>query len=984
MALNWIVPARRVIIANDWESYKGVAHGWYNQINEHKGTLASWYAPLAGEGVDLESGIENALEAVSRWMRTYFKGVEAEGTTTESTPPSGDEDDPGVPTALGEEEVTTVVAPPLFAPRLWKGPLRVLLEPADQAAPAEGTTGETATPGALMLNEKNIAVRLTDRREVDDPEALFLPGDVLEFPIFRIMERAGVTQFQNANFNRRGSFFLGTSVCDSQDQSPGSLRLHDNMMAMRFQLILNAGRGAYYSQDPVFNPGQFADEVNHATLCDQAVYARGIIYGGTLLDPLNLIEADRGDDPLRYWLRTNQWGSGAYFPFRNSLMHFPQPHGQHRLTWAWSCSPSAKALAFYMVNHQGGSSCGWGGVNQQSWNQEPDSNPMVQRSEIDSFWYIPVTQIRDRLMNRYGVSSMRELQERAVRNMFPQGGGTRVVAGSDDEELVGEDATAMTEDGDEVLPGVEQTEEAETEPEEDQAVAAAQDWDTLLPSGEEVQIPSEYLWEQHVWSAVAINGHEYSIVCVWPHERLVAEAPTAEGPPVTSLISAYNPLTGESYFIRPEDREPEPEQVDGEPVPEPEADGEGEETETPPGGEETREPTPPTDETPAADETPTEESGCDFYLFEAAGNLYRTGLGGENYINAFFPRPFKWQRKASFCIRRTRQNRADFFYIGEEEHIRSSRRLLSIVRFREADIREIYQNPGSYRPISFYSSQDRVPPGAGSGTPIDEQVNNDWYPNRAVPFPTMEEALQHDVYLFISTVRSNMSTAVTRLNGLLSGGGRGGLSASAQAQVNALRNFRQQVTNTRTVMQNQRQAAVRTAEGRVQRLQQRLERARRPTTGAAFERAAMQQQAELDRVIADETRLERELREAEAAFQTARQGAPTFPQLSDMPGSSARDRQAEFRRRRGAWTSRRDAAQTRVSTARTAHRTARSRVRQLRGQSNERALRQARRDLDRANTAARSPVTVREAENEVYASYARKIRAVINALRSGS
>ncbi|MBL4684771.1 MAG: hypothetical protein JKY37_09300, partial [Nannocystaceae bacterium] len=61
MALNWIVPARRLVVATDKVTYREVLDGWVQQLREHRDTLLGWYSALADDGVDLSAGFDRAL-----------------------------------------------------------------------------------------------------------------------------------------------------------------------------------------------------------------------------------------------------------------------------------------------------------------------------------------------------------------------------------------------------------------------------------------------------------------------------------------------------------------------------------------------------------------------------------------------------------------------------------------------------------------------------------------------------------------------------------------------------------------------------------------------------------------------------------------------------------------------------------------------------------------------------------------------------------
>ncbi|OGP48726.1 MAG: hypothetical protein A3K30_04475 [Deltaproteobacteria bacterium RBG_13_51_10] len=212
---------------------------------------------------------------------------------------------------------------PHFYVRLWKGPLGILL-------------GEESQP------------ELNDNKEVINGDAEFLPGDVIEFPLFTFLQQCGKDEYGGVGFNPDGSFFLGTSLIKDSRPLPDSIRLHDNLLGMKFQLLLNLAMGAFYYLDRAVRGVGFA--AGGATAGRQKVCSRGIIYGGSLAKPT----ASHLTDGSFWAIVDNGWGNGSVPPL-NHPQNLPSArsirswNGSDLLTSAWSCSPCALFLSHYLL-----------------------------------------------------------------------------------------------------------------------------------------------------------------------------------------------------------------------------------------------------------------------------------------------------------------------------------------------------------------------------------------------------------------------------------------------------------------------------------------------------------------------------------------------------------------------------------------------------------------------------------------------------------
>jgi hypothetical protein len=304
--LNWMVPCRRAVVLQP-VSYQNASNAWQSSLEDaaSRGKLTTWYEIDSGE-------YDAALHYLSQFIDRFFNQTEQ--------PPQAEPrlDDPVRPceTSLDDEDLPIYDD---FCVRLWKGPLRVLRE----------ADGSTAPP---ILNDfKQVVHRSTD----------FLPGDVLEFPLAMFLLYAAKTEFRSCRFNPNGSFLLGDAVSGS------GAELHDNLLAMKFQLMLNLAVGAFYHTGSPQSVG-FSENVD-----GEQIASRGMIYGGSFG---NATQGARGG----WRVATNQWGFGG--PAAPPELSFPYNlpsdasmsgwQANHMLTAGWACVTSTLFLTNYMFNNQ--------------------------------------------------------------------------------------------------------------------------------------------------------------------------------------------------------------------------------------------------------------------------------------------------------------------------------------------------------------------------------------------------------------------------------------------------------------------------------------------------------------------------------------------------------------------------------------------------------------------------------------------------------
>lgn len=318
--LNWTVPCRRAVVTGRTD-YISILDEWETSLYHHRETICRWYNIDGGEYME-EGKYFDALVKLMEW-KVFFCLA-------------------GENAALLEGEVTIDFQDlPDFYVRLWKGPLRIVMEEASR----DTTSTRTIQLPPLQLNEN---------KEVINRDAQFLAGDVIEFPLHKFLVICELSQYGNLAFNPNGSFFLGTSLKEGDNSPPTSVTIHENMLGNRFQLLLNAALGSFASLDHVFTGRFQADELNAADGNDH-VYSRGLVYGATLLAPH--VESEGN-----HWrIFTNHWGYApragltyneeapvpANLPTPDTIRNYPP---NLPFTSGWSCSPCTLYLSYFIFN----------------------------------------------------------------------------------------------------------------------------------------------------------------------------------------------------------------------------------------------------------------------------------------------------------------------------------------------------------------------------------------------------------------------------------------------------------------------------------------------------------------------------------------------------------------------------------------------------------------------------------------------------------
>ena len=362
--LTWIVPGRRAAITSQID-YSSLIQAWIMELQACKKSLMRWYNLN-------NSSFESGIEMVKFWHQSFFHI-----------------DNDLFIHAVRDGEVTIDHPPFDFKVRLWRGPLRVLLENEH----AESLIGKkwydanqifslATTPWPDATSEKPQAPRLaTVNGQVMNSDAAFLTGDVVEFPLWRMLGGCGLKQYGNKNtfddimkFNPHGSYLLGNSVISASGDStiPDNAPLHDNHLAMRFQNILGIFRGGFYHlnekvyADKYYNNGkatsveascpetteEIANQGKTGPIKHHTVYARGMMYAAVINSPR---WSSYGDKSLKdsYRLFTSGWCHDVKkfdpprcMPTRESLDLLPK---HQPMTPGGVCSDTLLWLTNYMI-----------------------------------------------------------------------------------------------------------------------------------------------------------------------------------------------------------------------------------------------------------------------------------------------------------------------------------------------------------------------------------------------------------------------------------------------------------------------------------------------------------------------------------------------------------------------------------------------------------------------------------------------------------
>lgn len=846
MSLNWIVPGRRAVLTARM-SYESAIGAWIAALREDplRDALLRWYEPVSTwDGSTMRTHYNATLVRMESWGQSFFASGPQASQHAHAPRVPGTIDRPG------------------WWIRLWKGPYRVLKEHAADLGVDPADVGTVPTElreidagGPLKLLQDN-------HRRVRNPDAELVPGDVVEFPIFAVMLPCGVHAFQGAHFNGRGSCFLGTSVVGG---SSAPLPLHDNLIAMRFQLLLNAARGAFYSLSDGYNArASNHDKSNNQPVEDETVYARGLVYAGSLGNVSQRVAGDTGavgqtDQTPAYVLVDNQWGTtnGHNTPTTESLNQY---RTDTRLTPGWTCTPCALTLATFMCL----SEAHWGGhgVNHNLrkstaptalldngtlhyFHSRMYSTYGVERADTLRFVYERAGGVGTPNTRRLREQSLERLLGARVRRQISEAEHAAVTdrlleeAIEEDEQ---EDAPAPrpehaappaeldlhfdpdateSEEEDDIV----ETSLPEDEPEDDEI-----HWDLVLPEGEELELTRDELLNffDAPISAIGLNGHEYSYVRIYEHDRFLQEPArpgTADdhgGPPCAGFIAAYNPLNGQSYYEAPDDR-------------------------------------------------------GDLFIFEGTGRIMPLNVPGY-HGTAFEVRPTRWKRAEQVYISTDSRGRlkiGEGAAIGQPRGVHTrSKHLISVVTFPEAKLRTLHDRRRVHRRVSLQ---------AHAGCDLEVKSRDHDYPDRAVPYPTLDESSQ-------DTQWASMDDAQTRRRAI-----RNAFPDDNQASyaISHSTNFRRRVRNKARQLRAGVDQRLRRARSLAGRLRRQLDGDYAPhgADGPPVER----RRTFLERVR--ELELERgplqaRLREAEAAYQAAVAARRAAVNRIRTPGATRDERRA--------------------------------------------------------------------------------------------
>jgi hypothetical protein len=333
--LNWIVPCRRAVVTGE-VNYSVTIEAWVHQLYSNRNPIMRWYFPRESGGrsdplppsammrqrASQVSQYYRGLYAIQHWKSRFFP---QSGTA----PPQSSSEPPGTPVPVAPNEGASVNTQSVreFFVRLWKGPQRVLRE----------------RPGGLNEPQFN------SLKEITDPGMTFVAGDVIEFPMHKYLVNCGEQNFSDVEFDPDGSFLQGTSLRQGSESSPYTIGIHDNLLSMKFQLLLDLAVGSYYRLGGVRGVGFTANVDGHA------ISSRGMIYGGSFGNPT----VSHLSNNHEYWgIHTNGWGRGTSGPLRHpynlparSDINSSAWNATDLLTTGWACSPCAIFLVNYMLDN---------------------------------------------------------------------------------------------------------------------------------------------------------------------------------------------------------------------------------------------------------------------------------------------------------------------------------------------------------------------------------------------------------------------------------------------------------------------------------------------------------------------------------------------------------------------------------------------------------------------------------------------------------
>ncbi len=847
MNLNWIVPGRRAVLTARM-SYESAIAAWIEALRDDpvREALLRWYGPVSTmDASTMQTHYDETLERMEAWAQRFF---------ADQSEVSEHAHAPGAEATIDRGG---------WWVRLWKGPYRVLKEHA--AGLAVDPADVAAVPQELREIDAGGPLKLCQdsHRRIRNSDAELVAGDVVEFPIFRLMFYCGVRVFHGAHFSGQGSCFLGTSVVGGALEHGAALPLHDNLLAMRFQLLLNAARGAFYSLESGYKADADNErKSNNQDVEDGKVHARGLVYAGSLGSVTRRVGA-AGGDPLdqtpAYVLADNQWGvpNGNNTPITESL---DQYRDDTRLTPGWTCTPCALALATFMCLNEGN----WGGNGVNHNLRKPTAPAALLDNGTLHYFHTHMFGTRgvngvDTLSFVYeraggeGTPDTRRLREQSLERLLG-GRARRQISEAEHAEatdrLLEAEAQAQEQE-DEPPPSPEDAPQpadldvhfdpdaTESEDDEDDLVGASPEhepadsgihWDLVLPEGEELELTRDELLSffDAPISAIGLNGHEYSYVRIYEHDRLLQEParPTTEddrgGPPCAGFIAAYNPLNGVPYYAAPDDR-------------------------------------------------------GDLFIFEGTGRIMPLNVPGY-HCTAFEVRPTRWKRVEQVYLSTDSHGRLK---IGEGaaigmtrgEHTRS-KHLISVVTFSEDKLRALHDHRRVHRRVSLQ---------VHASCALEIKSRDHDYPDRAVPYPTLDESSQDTQWAEIEAARVRRDQIRNAFPN----------RAQVSRAVSEADGFERRVANKVRQLRAGVDGALRRAQSIASRLRRQLEREHPGAGQPVEERPSFLQR--IREVELERGPLRARLREAEAAVATAvRERAAAYARVQAAePGEERRAAQAD-------------------------------------------------------------------------------------------
>ena len=520
---NWIVPFRRVVIKKKLR-YRDLMWRWLRILSPHVVTrpdlpesqqevddlgdaevlLAVWYDRDAEEH---RADYRRAVARLRRWWHLTFLEAKIASSPVGTT--------------------TCEVGGPNFHARLWKGPKRVLLE----QPPPKDKPPLDASYVPIELVDGRIETHCLEDGSL--PEVLLYPGDVLELPLHVFLTEYGLSDFDDLEFDPTGSFYLGTAVRSksgaAREEQP---KLHDNLLAMRFQLVHALNMANCYHAEPVYTSDmKFGPSLKPE---GAGVYARGMPFAG---NPSIGNQAFGSYDPA--------WKVGTVntpipavdrpicMPTYKSLEKFAKdlPY-----TWSWTCSPFAHFFFSFMADVH-------------------TTNAGLKLPGL----FIQSSLAKTLLISGEGGASSEKNNVKLLEkvNQFAADSGDPLLVHqltSGDVDTAPRTTTPLGDLCSFVFPG--------DRPLPERAPFKPADPDRFLA----LSVPATGAVDRYDWDEIApdagvlcissAKGHEFCMVRLFSHSKIVSDAQRAllegsETPPRPSAghLAAYNPLSGEEVSL---------------------------------------------------------------------------------------------------------------------------------------------------------------------------------------------------------------------------------------------------------------------------------------------------------------------------------------------------------------------------------------------------------------------------------------------------